>query len=114
MNDDAKADDGTVAVVKSGEGQVGGCDAKEEGAGKNSNSPQVDGGRRVTPPSEKTEKTERGERTLFDFEVEIWSEAVDGTVLLDELTGLMRRYVVLPEWGAEMLSLWILHTYAFE
>ena len=26
----------------------------------------------------------------------------------------MRRFVVLPEWGAETLALWILHTYAFE
>ncbi len=27
---------------------------------------------------------------------------------------MLRRFVVLPEWGAETLALWILHTYAFE
>jgi len=46
-------------------------------------------------------------------EVEPWPEPVSGPVLLDELEGLLRRFVVLPKWGAETLALWILHTYAF-
>jgi hypothetical protein len=47
-------------------------------------------------------------------DVEPWEEAVDGQALLDELAGLMRRFVVLPKWGAETLALWVMHTYAFE
>jgi hypothetical protein len=48
------------------------------------------------------------------METEPWGEAVDGKALLDELAGLVRRYVVLPRWGADTLALWVLHTYAFE
>jgi hypothetical protein len=48
------------------------------------------------------------------METEPWGEAVDGKALLDELAGLVRRYVVLPRWGAETLALWVLHAYAFE
>ena len=42
-----------------------------------------------------------------------WNEAVDGAELLDGLSGLLRRHVVLPLWVAETLALWIVHTYAF-
>lgn len=47
-------------------------------------------------------------------EVEAWPEAVEGAGLLDELAAVIGRYVVLPQHGAEALSLWVLHTYAFE
>ena len=43
-----------------------------------------------------------------------WDEPVNGTELLDELTATVRRFVVLPNCGAEAMALWILHTYAFE
>ena len=46
--------------------------------------------------------------------VEPWPEPVDGGVLLQELRQLFSRFVVLPEWAAETLALWVLHTYAFE
>src|SRR5688572_10216319 len=46
-------------------------------------------------------------------EVQAWNEAVDGAELLDGLSGLLRRHVVLPLWVAETLALWTLHTYAF-
>src|SRR5688500_5548812 len=46
-------------------------------------------------------------------EVEAWNEAVDGAELLDGLSALLRRYVVLPLWVSETLALWIVHTYAF-
>src|ERR1035441_7781405 len=46
-------------------------------------------------------------------EVEPWPEAVRGAALLDELEKVLGRFVVLPEWAAETLALWILHTYAF-
>ena len=32
---------------------------------------------------------------------------------MDELRDTIKRYVVLPEDGAETLALWILHTHAF-
>src|SRR5215471_2757905 len=38
----------------------------------------------------------------------------DGGRLLDELVALLRRFVVLPNWAAETIALWIVHTYAFE
>ena len=40
--------------------------------------------------------------------------AVDGRSLLDELEDVMRRFVVLPNFAAETLALWVLHTYAFQ
>jgi len=41
-------------------------------------------------------------------------ENVNGSLLLDELESLLTRFVILPEFAAETLALWILHTYAFE
>src|SRR5258708_22507328 len=38
----------------------------------------------------------------------------NGRDLLDELEGVLRRYVILPPWAAETLGFWTLHTYAFE
>lgn len=46
--------------------------------------------------------------------VEPWPDPVDGGLLLDELAGLLSRFVVLPSHAAEALALWTLHTYAFE
>src|SRR5437660_1143949 len=51
---------------------------------------------------------------LNDFhQIDPWPEPVDGKLLLDELTQVLRLFVVLPKWAAETLALWILHTYAF-
>src|SRR5688572_18489016 len=47
-------------------------------------------------------------------EVEAWDAAVDGAELLDGLSALLRRHVVLPLWVAETLALWTVHTYAFQ
>src|SRR5258707_912883 len=44
---------------------------------------------------------------------EPWPEPVDGRVLLDELRLWLTRFVVLPRWSAEVLALWVVHTYAF-
>jgi hypothetical protein len=38
----------------------------------------------------------------------------DGSLLLDELVGQLKRHVILPAHAAEALALWILHTYAFD
>jgi len=46
--------------------------------------------------------------------VEPWLEAVNGAILLDLLVALLRRFVVFPKWVAEMLALWILHTFAYQ
>src|SRR6266496_693366 len=47
-------------------------------------------------------------------EVKPWPQPVNGQVLLDELASTMRRFVVLTSWAAEVLALWVLHTYAFQ
>src|SRR6266571_2368378 len=46
--------------------------------------------------------------------VEPWPEPVDGKSLLDELRQFLKLFVILPQWAAETLALWIVHTYAFE
>src|SRR5438067_2523353 len=46
-------------------------------------------------------------------DVEPWPEPVDGRILLDELKSWLVLFVVLPKWAAEILALWILHTFAF-
>jgi putative DNA primase/helicase len=51
--------------------------------------------------------------TLGVEDVEPWPESVDGRVLLDELLGVLERFVVLPKWAAETLALWVVHTYAY-
>lgn len=47
-------------------------------------------------------------------DVEPWGEPVDGDLLLQELARTLRRFVVLPKWGAEALALWVVHTYAYD
>jgi putative DNA primase/helicase len=39
---------------------------------------------------------------------------VNGASLLNELESLLIRFVILPDFAAETLALWVLHTYAFE
>ena len=54
-------------------------------------------------------------RSILEMpELEPWPEPVDGMVLLDRLEGLLRRIVVLPAWAPEALSLFNVHTYAFQ
>jgi hypothetical protein len=48
------------------------------------------------------------------LDVEPWPEPVEGNILLDQLSRVFTRFVVLPKWGAETLALWTLHTYAFQ
>ncbi|MDB6059021.1 MAG: hypothetical protein JWO95_2865 [Verrucomicrobiales bacterium] len=55
-----------------------------------------------------------GNRNSWVRDVVPWDEPVNGAELLDELTATVRRFVVLPNCGAEAMALWILHTYAFE
>jgi hypothetical protein len=45
--------------------------------------------------------------------IEPWPEGVQGVDLLNDLTKVLKRFVVLPPSAAETLALWTLHTYAF-
>jgi putative DNA primase/helicase len=56
----------------------------------------------------------QGPSTLHVAEVEPWAEAVDGAALLEDMRGVLRRFVVLPTCAAETLALWVLHTYGFQ
>src|SRR2546426_3671046 len=53
-------------------------------------------------------------RCLLFADPDPWPEAVDGAALLDELAHTYRRFVSLPEGGAEALALWIVFTYALD
>ena len=47
-------------------------------------------------------------------EPEPWPEPVDGAPLLDNLAASVKRFVVLPEHGAEIVALWTAHTYCMD
>src|SRR5262245_58845895 len=56
-----------------------------------------------------------GSGRRLDFaEPEPWPEAVNGAALLDDLAQTYRRFVSLPNGGAEALALWIIFTYALD
>ena len=46
-------------------------------------------------------------------EVEPWPESVDGDALLDHITLAVRRYLVLPPNGAEVIALWVIMAHGF-
>jgi Primase C terminal 2 (PriCT-2)/RepB DNA-primase from phage plasmid len=51
---------------------------------------------------------------LPHWNVETWSEEVDGDALLDELRRCLKRYIVLPPHADVAVALWVLHTWVFE
>jgi hypothetical protein len=53
-------------------------------------------------------------RWLLVADPDPWPEAVEGAALLEELAHTYRRFVSLPQDGAEALALWIVFTYALE
>ena len=53
-------------------------------------------------------------RALDIEDPEPWPEAVDGATLIDDLAGLVRRYVIVPAGAADLIALWITHTYMME
>ena len=68
--------------------------------------------RRIGAKKDRPMKNESS--AVMDMDVvQPWDGAVNGKELLDELAGTLRRFVVLPKWGAETLALWVLHTHAF-
>src|SRR2546425_3293010 len=46
-------------------------------------------------------------------DLEPWPEPVDGSALLDGVTGVLGRFAVLPQWAPEALALFDLHTFAY-
>src|SRR6266699_2798857 len=46
--------------------------------------------------------------------IEPWDEPVEGARLLDELRDFIRQYVVLPDHAAEVLALFVAHTYLLD
>ena len=55
----------------------------------------------------------QGQEILF-ADPEPWADPVDGNQLAREIGALFERFVILPKGGATALSLWALHTHAFE
>jgi len=45
---------------------------------------------------------------------EPWDHEVDGAQLLDEMTETFKRFLILPDHGAEAMSLWILHCWSID
>lgn len=45
------------------------------------------------------------------WNVEPWPEPISGAELLDEICGILRRYMVLPKYAAEAIALWALHAW---
>ena len=46
--------------------------------------------------------------------VEPWPDPVDGSPLLDEILNIVCRFVVLPKWVPETVSLFVPHTFAYQ
>lgn len=55
----------------------------------------------------------QGQALLF-ADPEPWPDPVDGDQLLREIGAFFKRFVVLPKGGLTALSLWVIHTHAFE
>jgi putative DNA primase/helicase len=50
-------------------------------------------------------------RVLNLPEPEPWPDPINGADLLDELSGIIRRYVAMSAHAADTVALWVLHTY---
>jgi putative DNA primase/helicase len=51
---------------------------------------------------------------LPHWAVEKCTEVVSGSVLLDSIRDVLRRYIVLPQHAAEATALWVLHAWTFD
>ena len=43
-----------------------------------------------------------------------WGHKVEGVEILGELKGIFERFIVLPDFAATTLALWVMHTHAFD
>src|SRR5438128_1860471 len=50
----------------------------------------------------------------FMADVEPWPDPVDGGNLLDRLTEVARKHLVLPNGAAEAIALWVVHAHAHD
>ncbi len=55
----------------------------------------------------------QGEVVAYE-EPEPWPEPVSGAAVLDQISTDARRFLVLPEHGAEIIALWAAHTYCMD
>jgi hypothetical protein len=53
-------------------------------------------------------------RAFISADPEPWHEAVDGAALLEEVSRLIERFVILPLSAPGTVALWIAHTYVFQ
>lgn len=53
-------------------------------------------------------------RSLVLPSIEPWPSPVNGAELLDEICGLISRYIVLPLESIAAVALWIVHTHCFD
>jgi hypothetical protein len=60
----------------------------------------------VEEPAEKKEK-----KALFLTTPEPWSSSVGGCDTLDEITEIIRRFIVLPTEEVDAIALWVLHSW---
>jgi len=60
------------------------------------------------------EEKKKGGISREPEDVEPWDEPVDGRSLLETLTNVFCRYVILPEYAAETLAMWTVHTYTLD
>ena len=67
-------------------------------------------------PSRKEEKGEgdRAGSALVLPDPDPWPGKVGGAELLDEIVKIMRRYLILPDSGAEAIALWSVYSYAHD
>jgi putative DNA primase/helicase len=58
----------------------------------------------------------RNEKSLElpHWQVEPWDTEVSVAELLSDIIALLRRYIILPEYSAEAIALWVLHAWAFD
>ena len=67
---------------------------------------------RMTAPAGENGDRGQGRPVTWD-DPEEWPEPVNGAELLDELKAKVEHYAVLPEGGAEAVTLWALYTWVF-
>ena len=68
----------------------------------------------VLPTSRgRTDETQQGRPILLQ-DPDPWPGPVDGAALLEEITALLQRFVVVPHGAAAAVALWIVFTYAID
>ena len=68
---------------------------------------------RIVMAARKSDDAKQG-RALTLPEPEPWHEPVNGAKLLDQLSGAIRRHVVMTAHAVDMAALWVVHTYLID